>query len=600
MFHPVLIFFVADVSKLGMDLGQILPEGQPGFVGPISCQGKPGPLEMDFWRCLPPASGLGSWVEWLLLSMPALRVVKEHFLAPSVGNDNNQPTIPKKHMGTTSGPQFLSEDGLPYGMPSGASPALHPSTPFGNPPVLQTTVEAELLAQMTSLRREMAKLQEHNNLLSSKVHETPRLLNQQETQSIQATESSQSLLTPGRQKNGKKGAKATPAPSKQLVVPAPQDQPHVPKKIFFVADVSKLGLDLGQILPEGQPGFVGPISCQGKTGPLEMDFWRCLPPASGLGSWVEWLLLSLPALRVGKEHFLAPSVGNDNNQPTIPKKHMGTTSGPQFLSEDILPYGMPSRASPALHPSTPFGNPPVLQTTVEAELLAQMTSYRREMAKLQEHNNLLSFEVDETQRLLNQQETQSIQATESSQSLQTPGRQKKGKKGAKATPAPSKQLVVPAPQDQPHVPKKVYTDCRHRINDKKDAKRHRSPIRVNTRLRDSQMKVLGDKSPLRKVQGLDSGLESNDEYVPTKGTESNHRSETPPEYLKARPPSPRRTSEDFSSEEVPSRDPAIRLLFQRIQKMKDDRTQSQVPDWGKLRPGPFTERIKKSRHDKEV
>ncbi|CAL8116069.1 unnamed protein product [Prunus armeniaca] len=84
------------------------------------------------------------------------------------------------------------------------------------------------------------------------------------------------------------------------------------------------------------------------------------------------------------------------------------------------------------------------------------------------------------------------------------------------------------------------------------------------------MKVLGDKSPLRKVQGLDSVLESDDEYVPTKGTESNYRSETPPEYSKARPPSPRRTSEDFSSEDVPSRDPAIRLLFQRIQKMKDD------------------------------
>ncbi|CAL8153085.1 unnamed protein product [Prunus armeniaca] len=279
---------------------------------------------------------------------------------------------------------------------------------------------------------------------------------------------------------------------------------------------------------------------------------------------------------------------------------MGTTSGPQFLSEDGLPYGMPSGASPALHPSTPFGNPPVLQTTVEAELLAQMTSLRREMAKLQEHNNLLSSKVDDTQRLLNQQETQSIQATESSQSQQTPGRQKKGKRGAKATPAPSKQLVVPAPQDQPHVPKKVYTDCRHRINDKKDAEWHRSPIRVNARLRDSWMKVLGDKLPLRKVQGLDSGLESDDEYVPTKGTELNYRSETPPGYSKARPPSPRRTSKDFSSEDVPSRDPAIRLLFQRIQKMEDDRTRSQVPDWGKLRPRPFIERIKKSRQDREV
>ncbi|CAL2266452.1 unnamed protein product [Prunus armeniaca] len=70
-------------------------------------------------------------------------------------------------MGTTSGPQFLSEDGLPYGMPSGASPALHPSTPFGNPPTLQTTVEAELLAQTTSLRKEMAKLQERNTKRSN-------------------------------------------------------------------------------------------------------------------------------------------------------------------------------------------------------------------------------------------------------------------------------------------------------------------------------------------------------------------------------------------------------------------------------------------------
>ncbi|CAL8150705.1 unnamed protein product [Prunus armeniaca] len=83
-------------------------------------------------------------------------------------------------MGTTSVPTFLLEDGLPFGRPSGASPVLPPSTPFGNPPAIQTTVEAELLAQMTSLRKEMAKLQEHNNLLSSKVNETQRPLNQQE------------------------------------------------------------------------------------------------------------------------------------------------------------------------------------------------------------------------------------------------------------------------------------------------------------------------------------------------------------------------------------------------------------------------------------
>ncbi|KAH0994793.1 hypothetical protein GBA52_018657 [Prunus armeniaca] len=146
----------------------------------------------------------------------------------------------------------------------------------------------------------------------------------------------------------------------------------------------------------------------------------------------------------------------DKNRPAIPKKHMGTTLVPTLLSEDGLPYGMPSGAIPVLHLSTPFGNPLVIQTTIEAELLAQMTSIRKEMARLQEHNNLLSSKVDETQWLLNQPKTQNIQATEPSQSMQTFGRQKKGKKGAKATPAPSKQLVVPASRDQPHVPKKVY------------------------------------------------------------------------------------------------------------------------------------------------
>ncbi|CAL8169592.1 unnamed protein product [Prunus armeniaca] len=201
----------------------------------------------------------------------------------------------------------------------------------------------------------------------------------------------------------------------------------------------------------------------------------------------------------------------------------------------------------------PSGNPPVIQTTVEAELLAQMTSLRKEMAKLQEHNHLLSSKVDETQRLLNQQETQNIQATEPSQSLQTPGRQKKGKKRAKAMPVPSKQVVVPAPRDQPHVPKKVYTNCRHRIKDK-DAERQRSPIRINARLRDSRMRVLGSKSPLRKVRGLVSEVESDDEYAPSKGTKSNYRSETPTEYSKARPPSPRRSQAEISLSVCSSRE----------------------------------------------
>ena len=113
---------------------------------------------------------------------------------------------------------------------------------------------------------------------------------------------------------------------------------------------------------------------------------------------------------------------------------------------------------PALPPCTPFGNAPSTQTTAEAELVVQIASLRKDMARLQEHNNLLSSKVDETQQLLHQQPTQNIQPTHSSESLQTPHR-RRHRRAARAAPAPSKQLVVPTPRDQPHVPKKVYTDC---------------------------------------------------------------------------------------------------------------------------------------------
>ncbi|BFG25439.1 hypothetical protein CerSpe_117130 [Prunus speciosa] len=37
-----------------------------------------------------------------------------------------------------------------------------------------------------------------------------------------------------------------------------------------------------------------------------------------------------------------------------------------------------------------------------------------------------------------------------------------------------------------------------------------------------------------------------------------------------------------------------------MQRMEDERTRSQEPNWGKLRPGPFTERIRRSRQDRDV
>ncbi|KAI5331243.1 hypothetical protein L3X38_021369 [Prunus dulcis] len=206
---------------------------------------------------------------------------------------------------------------------------------------------------------------------------------------------------------------------------------------------------------------------------------------------------------------------------------MGTTSVPTFLSEEGIPFGRQTGASPALPPCTPFGNAPSTQTTAEAELIVQIASMRKDMARLQEHNHHLSSKVDETQQLLHQQHTQNIQTTHSSESLQTPHRRRKYGKAARATPAPSKQLVVPTPRDQPHVLKKVYSDCRHRLNDR-EAERQRSPIRISTRLRESWMNALGSKSPIRKVRGLDS-TELASEYIPSNTQTSTYRS-APTQY----------------------------------------------------------------------
>ncbi|XP_020410468.1 uncharacterized protein LOC109946586 [Prunus persica] len=228
------------------------------------------------------------------------------------------------------------------------------------------------------------------------------------------------------------------------------------------------------------------------------------------------------------------------------------------------------------------------------------------MARLQEHNNFLSSKVDETQQLLHQQQPRNIQTTRSSESLQTPcGKNKRGKV-AKATPTPSRELVVPAPKDQPHIPRKVYSDCRHRLNDRerrandREAERERSPIGIGARIRDSRMKILGDKSPIRKVRGLDPTESSESEYIPTKTHTSTYRSATPSRCAGDNSLGLQRQSEDYGAEEIPSRDPIVRLLFQKVQKMENDNARSQEPEWGKLRPGPFTRRIRDSRQDREV
>lgn len=101
------------------------------------------------------------------------------------------------------------------------------------------------------------------------------------------------------------------------------------------------------------------------------------------------------------------------------------------------------------------------------------------------------------QKQLDQQQTRNIQTSQSSQSVYTPNWQGKGKEGMKATPAPSKCMIVSAPKNKPYLPQ-VYFDCCHRLMDRQE-ERDESPIRIEARLNNSQIWVLGNKSPIRRV-----------------------------------------------------------------------------------------------------
>ncbi|CAL8075051.1 unnamed protein product [Prunus armeniaca] len=77
--------------------------------------------------------------------------------------------------------------------------------------------------------------------------------------------------------------------------------------------------------------------------------------------------------------------------------------------------------------------------------------------------------------------------------------------------------------------------------------RQRSPIRINAHLRDSWIRVLGNKSPIRKVRGLEAKTESDHEYVPSRTQGSTYLSAMPTRYSKAKLLSPPRHLEDYGS-----------------------------------------------------
>ncbi|CAB4316331.1 unnamed protein product [Prunus armeniaca] len=127
---------------------------------------------------------------------------------------------------------------------------------------------------------------------------------------------------------------------------------------------------------------------------------------------------------------------------------------------------------------------------------------------MQEHNNILSSKLDDTQKQLHEQQSHSAQLQDdleqtlqlrqeqSLKSVPNPSSQEKGKQPAMGGPSVSRRLFVPFPEER-HWEYRVYSDCRDRPNDRR-RERWTSPILVQAKLNDRHLDVLGPKSPLRR------------------------------------------------------------------------------------------------------
>ncbi|CAL8993372.1 unnamed protein product [Prunus brigantina] len=78
-------------------------------------------------------------------------------------------------------PSPFTIDGPILGLSGQENPAPPPGTPRVETPNRQSTLED----RMETLQREMIKMQEHNNILSSKLDDTQKQLHEQESRSAQ-------------------------------------------------------------------------------------------------------------------------------------------------------------------------------------------------------------------------------------------------------------------------------------------------------------------------------------------------------------------------------------------------------------------------------
>ncbi|CAL2277614.1 unnamed protein product [Prunus armeniaca] len=142
------------------------------------------------------------------------------------------------------------------------------------------------------------------------------------------------------------------------------------------------------------------------------------------------------------------------------------------------------------------------------------------MIRMQEHNDILSSKLDDTQKQLHEQQSCSAQLQDgleqttqlrqerSLKSVPRPKDLQAGKQLARGELSASRRLFVPTPAEHRRE-YQVYFDCRDRINDRR-REQQTSPIPVQAKLNDRHLDVLGPKSPLRRRYDV-IGLEETDE-----------------------------------------------------------------------------------------
>ncbi|KAH0973976.1 hypothetical protein GBA52_015875 [Prunus armeniaca] len=105
-----------------------------------------------------------------------------------------------------------------------------------------------------------------------------------------------------------------------------------------------------------------------------------------------------------------------------------------------------------------------------------MEALPREMIRMQEHNNIFSSKLDDTQKQLHEQQSRSAQLQDgldqttqlrqerSLKSVPRPNDRQAGKQLAQGESSAYRRLFVPTPAEHRRE-YQVYSDCRDRIND---------------------------------------------------------------------------------------------------------------------------------------